>query len=468
MNTIVTICRILVGSLFIVSGLIKVNDVVGFGYKLEEYFAESALNFPGLVEYVLPIAIFIVIGEVLLGIALLLGAWPKITTSLILFMTVFFLWLTNYTASCIDEREDFKPSASVASFPKTCVETCGCFGDAIPLEPRQSFYKDVILLIFVIPVFLGAWTRRFKLNTWNQDMMIIGISLLLIAAFSILQLDWWFPISFTIIACGLALVMKKYFGPKEWLMALAALVVCAYVQYDTYNHLPYKDYRGYAIGKNILDQMKPASVLYEEYKEKAIAAGDSIKTAKEVGLAEPKTLAFYTLKNKNTGATKEVDSDQYMSSRIWEDTTWSAPIPELTYSKVMEKGYTPKIMDFAPTDMDGNEMKDSLLALDKVFWIISKDISHWDKAVMDDLKAFTKKAQADGIPVYAITPADYEQAETFRHENGLDFPFLINDQIELKIIVRSNPGIVYLEKATVMNMWSKNDIPDYDKVKADK
>src|SRR5688572_15797627 len=110
MKALITICRILVGSLFIVSGLIKVNDVIGFGYKLEEYFADTALNFPGLVEYVIPVAIFIVIGEVLLGVALLLGVWPKVTTSLILFMTVFFLWLTNYTASCIDRRNDFKPS----------------------------------------------------------------------------------------------------------------------------------------------------------------------------------------------------------------------------------------------------------------------------------------------------------------------------------------------------------------------
>ncbi len=64
MKIFITACRILVGSLFIVSGLIKVNDVIGFGYKLEEYFAETALNFPSMIPYVIPIAIFIVIGEV--------------------------------------------------------------------------------------------------------------------------------------------------------------------------------------------------------------------------------------------------------------------------------------------------------------------------------------------------------------------------------------------------------------------
>ncbi|MBL7941872.1 MAG: DoxX family membrane protein, partial [Flavobacteriales bacterium] len=338
MKYLTAFCRLVVGALFIVSGLIKVNDVIGFGYKLEEYFAESALNFPGLIPYVIPIAMFIVIGEVLLGVALLLGAWPKVTTSLIMFMTVFFLWLTNYTASCIDRREEFKPTAEMKSFPDTCVETCGCFGDAIPLKPRESFYKDVILLILVIPVFIAAWRKKFTLNTNKEDMWYLGLALVLIAAFSIMQLKWFFPISFTIIACGLALVVKQYIGPKVPLMALAALIVTGYVQYHTYTHLPLKDYRAYAIGNNLIDQMK---------------------TATELGLQEPKSLAFYTLKNKKTGELKEIDSDQYLKTEIWKDTTWSAPIEELTYTKEVVAGYRPKIQDFKPTDFDGVEMKDS-------------------------------------------------------------------------------------------------------------
>ena len=94
MKVVISICRIIVGALFIVSGLIKVNDVVGFAYKLEEYFSVKALGFPELLPYTVPIAMFIVIGEVLVGVATLLGAWPKLTSSLLLFMTLFFAWLT--------------------------------------------------------------------------------------------------------------------------------------------------------------------------------------------------------------------------------------------------------------------------------------------------------------------------------------------------------------------------------------
>ena len=42
---LVWVCRILVGLLFIFSGLIKINDPLGFSYKLEEYFEVFHLGF---------------------------------------------------------------------------------------------------------------------------------------------------------------------------------------------------------------------------------------------------------------------------------------------------------------------------------------------------------------------------------------------------------------------------------------
>jgi uncharacterized membrane protein YphA (DoxX/SURF4 family) len=67
---LVQLCRLLVGSLFIVSGLIKSNDAMGFMYKLEEYFEPGALNLPGLEEYALSLSVLICIGEILLGVAM--------------------------------------------------------------------------------------------------------------------------------------------------------------------------------------------------------------------------------------------------------------------------------------------------------------------------------------------------------------------------------------------------------------
>ena len=67
MKLLTHIARFLVGTLFIISGLIKLNDPVGFSFKLEEYFSEGVLNFPSLVPYALFIAVVVVIFEVVLG-----------------------------------------------------------------------------------------------------------------------------------------------------------------------------------------------------------------------------------------------------------------------------------------------------------------------------------------------------------------------------------------------------------------
>jgi len=136
-NIITQFSRIFVGILFIISGLIKLNDPVGFGYKLEEYFSEPVLNLPFLTPLALAIAIFVVIFEVVLGVMLLLGFRTKFTVWSLLLMIVFFTFLTFYSAY----------------FNK--VTDCGCFGDALKLTPWQSFTKDVVLLFFILIVFFN-------------------------------------------------------------------------------------------------------------------------------------------------------------------------------------------------------------------------------------------------------------------------------------------------------------------------
>ena len=77
MKYLVHICRILVGGLFIFSGLIKLNDPLGFSYKLQEYFSEEVLNLPFLDGYALGISVFVVVLEVVLGVFLLIGYKKK-------------------------------------------------------------------------------------------------------------------------------------------------------------------------------------------------------------------------------------------------------------------------------------------------------------------------------------------------------------------------------------------------------
>ena len=67
MKFITQFSRFFVGILFIFSGLIKLNDPMGFSFKLGDYFAADVLNLPFLMDYTLPLALFIVILEVILG-----------------------------------------------------------------------------------------------------------------------------------------------------------------------------------------------------------------------------------------------------------------------------------------------------------------------------------------------------------------------------------------------------------------
>ena len=91
MKIVTNIARVLVGLLFIFSGFIKANDAVGFSYKLVEYFEVFGTHF--FIPIALPLAIFICVFEIVLGVTLLIGARIKLTLWLLLLMIVFFCYL---------------------------------------------------------------------------------------------------------------------------------------------------------------------------------------------------------------------------------------------------------------------------------------------------------------------------------------------------------------------------------------
>lgn len=159
MKYLVNISRILVGLLFIFSGLIKINDPVGFSFKLEEYFGPTVFNIDFLLPYVLPLAIFIVVLEVLLGVFLLIGLKKEFTIYSLFAMIVFFTFLTWYSAY----------------FNK--VTDCGCFGDAIKLTPWESFAKDIILLVLIVIIMIGL---KYIKPLFNNKLLYIFPSISLI------------------------------------------------------------------------------------------------------------------------------------------------------------------------------------------------------------------------------------------------------------------------------------------------
>lgn len=152
--------RIFVGILFIISGLIKLNDPLGFSYKLVEYFSEPVFNIPFLNPTALPLALFLVILEVLLGIFLLIGYKNKFTVWSLLLLNVLFSFLTFYSAYF------------------DVVKDCGCFGDALKLTPWGTFTKDIILLVFILILYFNMDLIQPLFNHKIQ-ISIVGITFIL-------------------------------------------------------------------------------------------------------------------------------------------------------------------------------------------------------------------------------------------------------------------------------------------------
>lgn len=164
MKTIADISRFLVGGLFIFSGLIKVNDPVGTSIKLEEYFEVFSSDIAGFfhvfVPFALPIAVFLCVLEVVIGLAVILNFKMRMTSWTLLVLIIFFSFLTFYSAY----------------FNK--VTDCGCFGDAIKLTPWESFTKDMILLALIIPIFILKDDFKAFLNNKILNSIIVGFTVI--------------------------------------------------------------------------------------------------------------------------------------------------------------------------------------------------------------------------------------------------------------------------------------------------
>ncbi|EMR04521.1 BT_3928 family protein [Cesiribacter andamanensis] len=189
--------RYLVGLLFIISGLIKINDPVGTQIKLEEYFEVFANDispvFLKLAPLALELSVILSVLEVVLGIALLLHFRPRLTTAVLLGIIVFFTFLTFYSAY----------------FNK--VTDCGCFGDALKLTPWQSFWKDIVLLVLILILFVSYYKGP-----------------------------------------------APYPKPGAGLWVLATALISTGIALYAIEHLPFIDFRAYKVGVNIPTAMQPS------------------------------------------------------------------------------------------------------------------------------------------------------------------------------------------------------------------
>lgn len=369
MKILVSIARLIVGVLFIISGLIKLNDPVGFSFKLDEYFGTTVLDLPFLAPYALMIAVVLVVVEVLLGVFLLIGYKKKFTVWSLFAMILFFTFLTWYSAY----------------YNK--VTDCGCFGDAIKLTPWESFTKDVILLLLIVVLL-------FRMNVIKPIMSKFGMTV----------------------------------------VALLCFIACLSFGYYVLMHLPAKDFRPYKVGNNITENM--------------IIPDDA-----------PKAVIDYHWKFSINGKEEIIT------------TQGSYPTVDGEFIGVeteeIQPGYEPPIHDFS-IERDDEDFTEAILNDEHVIMIVMYNLASANTDGLSALSSMSEEATNNGYKVIGITASNLESQQYIAETYGLDFDFYFCDETALKTIVRSNPGILKLNKGTIVQKLHFNDIEELELPKVER
>lgn len=488
--------RIMAGSLFVVSGLIKANDTIGFSYKLQDYFAPGALDWSAFIsdEASLTIAVIIAIAEVVLGLAILFGGRMKVASIALLAMLAFFTWLTHYTASCNDEQHEVMsmnaelPVDEQIEFDKACVTDCGCFGDALKgsvvgrsLTPWESFKKDVALLVFAFIILFGAGNTKF--NTAKDDLAILPISLIAIGAFSGGLFGWWFPLWFTIGSIGVYILIKQLMKAgalQEWVTAVAMAVITGIFTMYTLNYLPIKDFRPYRIGSDFYASVKGTPDVIDMIY---IYNVDGVDQEFPMSQIEDSTIV----------APWTIEGAEYVD-RLDRVTEEGVPFsPMMQPGNMLPKELEPFIhvndlgefavfqpdsagdMWYPITADDMPYMRDSIDNSDVnyheyisgnpgyTFIVCAYDISKTDVSGAERIKQLSDDAQAAGHLVVGLTK-QFEGVEEFRHEHQWGFNFYQGDERIIKTMVRSNPGVLLIKAGIVVGKWHINNVPNYDEI----
>jgi uncharacterized membrane protein YphA (DoxX/SURF4 family) len=449
-TTSIYFSRIIVGSLFIVSGLIKANDTLGFSYKLEEYFEPNALGsmakfWTSFYDYALLLSITVAVAEIVLGAMILFGVLARFTTVKLLAMTIFFGWLTYYTASCNEAQ--MLSLKEGKEFMQMCVTDCGCFGDALrgsvgrSLTPWESFYKDITLLLFVL--LMTFYSGRIKLNDVKDDIIILPLSVLGIVLFGGWLFGWMFPTYFTLaIAVGYLIIkqaVKKPLAKDASILGLSVVFSLVFSLY-TLNYLPIKDYRPYAVGKNLVEQMK---------------------SAEELGLEAPKHATLYTFKNLKTQKDTIVYSNDYLDFKLYADEHFKTTYEAVAYdgpSVKIKDGYEPPIsegeMEFTDLDIFQNVLHSENYIILVVAWNLEKT----NASAFKKLNEIHQVAKTKGAEMYGVTNTVH-LSEKFAQEHAINYPITGADDKILKAMIRANPGVMLIKGGTVMNMWSDKGLP---------
>ena len=365
MRLVKNLCRIIVGIVFIYSGFVKGIDPLGSDYKFTDYFNAFGMGWMNATTLFFSFALSL--AEFLIGIALLFNLWvSRMAWGALLFMAF------------------FTPLTLVLALTNP-VSDCGCFGDAMILTNWQTFWKNIILLLLAIMIFV--YRKEYK------------SSLSLMGQFSFL----------TLAGAGM----------------LCLSIYC-------YRHLPVLDFRPYAVGKNITEGMRlPEGAEPDQYEV---------------------TLKY---KNKQTGEVRSFTEENYP----WQDTlNWEY---ESSSERLVKKGYITPIHDLVIEHPTLGNITEEILEDDNhtilaVAYNLNQSATQYQPAI----NRLAEYAREKGIRFYGLTSSSERDIEAYKKRNHVPYEFCTADEIQLKTMIRSNPGVIILREGTILDKWAGKDVPD--------
>jgi uncharacterized membrane protein YphA (DoxX/SURF4 family) len=363
MKALANISRILVGLVFIFSGFVKGVDPLGTAYRIEDYFAAFGTEWANPLSLFL--SIFLCTVEFTLGLALLLNLRLKYLSWPLLLMMAFFTLLTLNDAL-------FNP-----------VPDCGCFGDALKLSNWQTFYKNIVLILFVMIIFL--YRHEFR-SVFVPRIDNIGI---------------------VIIFAGFA-----FFSVYQ------------------YRHLPWIDFLGWKKGADLVPDKPGVAKIYLTYR------------------------------HKTTGEEKEYLSPYYP----WNDSTFLADwvfVKQRVDESGVIKGHSLKIFDTEGNDYTGNFVNNP----DYQFLVVSYNLHSSSRTGFEKISNLLGYLMHGGHSLIILTGSLDEEIRDFREGLHPDLEFYHADDVELKMMVRANPGVILLKDGIVMGKWHWRDLPEYRELK---
>ena len=212
----------------------------------------------------------------------------------------------------------------------------------------------------------------------------------------------------------------------QWLLLGGFVVFGIGLSVYSVNHLPMIDFLPYKVGVNITEAMRiPEGAPSDKYE----------------------TIFIY----EKAGEQKEFTLENYPKG----DASWKFVDQK---SKLISKGFEPKIHDFSITNSDNEEITEDVLTYDgDTYLVMMYDVNKASEDGAKKAELLYQKATSANAHFYALTASTDEDIQAFRQKTGITFPFYKTDPIAQKTALRANPGIMLLKKGTVVGKWNWRD-----------